>query len=99
MTSSIRDRVQKFDFDNASPYDLAVLLEQVFLYQGRPGESCLVMAQEIIGEYEKSVRQRTLPELHSKTHCRLRELRSTLVQLETSLSGLERDASLRSPSR
>lgn len=99
MSSNIRDRIRSFDFDESSSYDLAVLLEQVFLYQGRSGETPLVIARDVLDEYEKSVRARALPEFHTKTNERLRDLRSTLVQFETSLSDLEKAVSVRGSSR
>lgn len=91
---TLRDRIRNFDFDNAGPHDIAVLLEQVFMYHGDAGREggSLIAAQNVLEQFESAIRRRSAPELHSKTHARLRELRSSLVQFESSLSGLERDA-------
>ena len=93
---TIHDRIRDFDFDHAGPHDVAVLLEQVFLYQsGCRDGSPIITAQNVLEQFEAAIRRRSAPELHAKTHARLRELRTSLVQFETSLSGLERDAANR----
>lgn len=96
---NVNERIQTFDFDNASPHDLAVLLEQVFLYHDTRsrGGGPIIVAQGVIRQYEEAVRRKAAPELHAKTGKHLREMRSTLVQFETTLRGLEADAS--SPAR
>jgi hypothetical protein len=94
---SIHDRIRDFDFDNAGPHDIAVLMEQVFLYQSsncRDGGP-IITAQNVLEQFEAAIRRRSAPELHAKTHSHLREMRSSLVQFETTLSKLERDAAKR----
>lgn len=88
---SLRDRINAFDFDNAGPHDLAVLLEQVFMYQDTRDRSGgpIIIAQGVLEAYESSVRRRALPESRESTEKHLREMRSTLVQFETTLRGLE----------
>lgn len=91
---NVRERIESFDFDNSSPHDLAVLLEQVFLYQdnrSRDGGP-IIIAQGVIKRFEDSVRKRAAPELHAKTGKHLRDMRSSLVQFETTLRVLEADA-------
>jgi len=92
---NIHERISNFDFDNAQPYDLAVLLEQVFLYHNDRSKDGgpIIVAQGILRLYEASVRKRSAPELHSKTISHLRELRSDLGQMEQRLRVFEKDAS------
>ncbi len=90
---NIHDRINAINFETATPTDLAILLEQIFNYHdshSRDGGPILV-AQGVISRYEEAVRRRTAPDLHLKTAEHCRELRSTLVQFETSLRSLEKD--------
>jgi hypothetical protein len=89
---SLQDRIAAFDFDTAQPHDLAVLLEQVFMYHDARSKDGgpIMVAQGVIGQYEASVRRRAEPELHTRATTSVREMRDALVQFETSLRKLER---------
>lgn len=93
----IHDRIRNFDFSVANSHDLAVLLEQVFLSADPRCRDAgpLMTAQNVLELFEAAIRQRAAPELHAKTKAQLQELRSTLVQFETSLRQLEQAASQR----
>lgn len=93
---NIAERVNNFDFDTSNSHDVAVLLEQVFMYHdGRAHGGTIALAQTVLNKYEASIRSRTVPELHASTSKQLREMRSSLVQMETALQRLERDSSHR----
>ena len=99
MTMSLRDRINDFDFENAEAHDLAVLLEQIFMYhdaRSRDGGP-IIVAQGVLKQYEESVRRRAAPELHVRVKGRCSELRSTLTQLDTLLRRLEKDNGQASP--
>lgn len=90
---SLQQRINEFDFDNASPADLAVLLEQVFMYhdaRARDGGP-IIVAQGVLRRFEESVRRRAAPELHTQVRGRCIELRSTLGQFDALLRQLEKD--------
>lgn len=90
---TIQQRINDFDFDTAAPHDLAVLLEQIFLYhddRSRDGGP-IIVAMGVISRYEESVRRRAAPELHKKIRARNLELREVLSHLETATRGLEKD--------
>ena len=91
--TNLRDRINEFDFDNAEPHDLAVLLEQVFMYhdaRSRDGGP-IIVAQGVLQKFEESVRRRAAPDLHRQVTGRCIELRSTLTQFDTLLRSLEKD--------
>lgn len=89
--TSVQKIVEEFDFEDAQPYDVAVLLEQIFMrYDSRSKDGGpILVAQSVIKRYEESVRKRAAPELHSKTSEHCRNLRSVLVDFESSLRRLE----------
>jgi len=90
---SLRDRINSFDFERAEPHDLAVLLEQIFMYhdaRARDGGP-IIVAQGVLKQFEESVRRRAAPELHAQVKGRCVELRSTVTQLDTLLRRLEKD--------
>jgi hypothetical protein len=90
---TLRDRINATDFDTATPNDIAILLEQVFLHHDdrcRDGGP-MIVAQGVIKQFEESVRRRAAPELHEKVKGRCAELRSTLGQLDDVFRKLERD--------
>lgn len=92
---NINSLITQFDYDIANPHDLAVLLEQIFLYhdsRSRDGGPLLV-AQGVIKKYEESIRRRAAPELHTRVKGRCVELRSTMDQLGELLRQLEKDSS------
>lgn len=89
---SIQQRINDFDYATASTHDLAVLLEQVFMYhdaRSRDGGPILV-AQGVLKRYEEAVRTKAAPDLHASVNTGLRTLRENLVQFETSLRQMER---------
>lgn len=90
---TLRDRINAFDFDAASPSDIAVLLEQVFTYHNDSSRNGgpIIVAQGVISKYEESVRRRATPELHEKVKGHCAELRSTLSQLNDVFRQLEKD--------
>lgn len=90
---NLHERIKDFDFENAEPHDLAVLLEQIFMYHDarcRDGGP-IIVAQGVIKKFEDAIRRKAAPEIHANTGVQLREMRSALVQFETSLRSLERD--------
>jgi hypothetical protein len=92
--SQTRDLINNFDFDTAKPHDLAVLLEQIFMYhdaRSRDGGP-LITAQGVIQKYEDAVRKKAAPDLYDRVRGRCAELRSTVDQLGTLLSKLEKDS-------
>lgn len=55
--ASSSDRIDEFDFDTATPYDMAVLLESIFNdfdHHGRSGGQ-LLLAQSVLDRYRASV--------------------------------------------
>lgn len=90
---TLHDRIDATNFDTATPSDLAILLEQVFMHHDdrcRDGGP-MIVAQGVIKKFEESVRRRAAPELHAQVRVRCAELRSTLVQLDELLRRLEKD--------
>ena len=92
---NIRDRIKHFDFDTADPRDIAVLLEQVFMYHGDIGREggTIILAEGVLRQFSDSIRRRATPELQVKTSERLRGMRASLAELDASLRGLEKDTS------
>lgn len=91
--SSLNDRINEFDYENATTADLAVLLEQIFMYhdaRARNGGP-LIVSQGVLERWGESIRRRAAPELHDKVKGRCSELRSTVDQLGTLLKRLEKD--------
>lgn len=91
--SNLRDRINEFDYDNAEPHDIAVLLEQIFMYhdtRARNGGP-IIVSQGVLKSWEEAIRRRAASELHDKVKGRCAELRSTVDQLGTLLSKLEKD--------
>lgn len=94
MVQGIRQRIEEFDFEAATPYELAVLLEQVYLYSdGRVRDGGpIITATGVLKRYEAAVRLRTAPELHQRMANRCREMRETLMQFDSLLRNLEKDS-------
>jgi hypothetical protein len=91
--STLNDRINDFDYDTASISDLAVLLEQVYMYadaRARNGGP-IIVAQGVLTKWGDAIRRRAAPELHDKVKGRCAELRSTVDQLGTLLGRLEKD--------
>lgn len=90
---NLRERIDNIDYETVTPPELAVVLEQVFLYHDDRvrGGGPIITAQGILSKYEESVRRRAAPELHVKVKGRLSEIRSTLTQVDALLGRLEKD--------
>lgn len=90
----IHQRIDEFDFDNATPHEIAVLLEQVYLYSDsrvRDGGP-VITAASVLQRYATSVQRKAAPELHALMTDRSRQLRDTLTQFDKTLRDLERES-------
>jgi hypothetical protein len=89
---NLNERIQNIDYETVTPADLAVVLEQVFLYYDDRvrGGGPIITAQGILKKYEESVRRRAAPSLHVEVKGRIAEIRSSLEQVDTVLARLEK---------
>lgn len=95
MTASVVAKTLKeFNYDEAEPHDIAVLLEQVFMhYDGRSRDGGpIIVAQGVLKKYEDAVRKKAAPELHEKISGRCGELRAAVGDLEGLLRKMEKDS-------
>lgn len=89
---NLHERIKNIDYETVTPSELAVVLEQVFLYYDDRvrGGGPIITAQGILEKYEASVRRRAAPSLHTEVRGRLAEVRSHLQQVDTALQRLEK---------
>jgi hypothetical protein len=91
--TTLQQRIEEFDAEGAGPRDLAVLLEDIFMNTDPRvrGGGPIITAMGVIKRYEEAVRTKAAPELHARAAKHCMELRSTLLELESSLRRLEKD--------
>jgi hypothetical protein len=89
---NLHERIKDIDYETVTSTELAVVLEQVFLYYDDRvrGGGPIITAQGILEKYEASVRRRAAPSLHVEVKGRIAEIRSNLELVSTVLSRLEK---------